>query len=213
MQLAVRAPYAALAPYLDRRLSVVKLDIDPYRIADDTATRLEALRERLLAEKPDLLVSAAYTRSFSEEWLLRRLGRANRRVRVHAGRTRARNVGQAGTGGRAGGRRLAPRSVHAPEESHEPQNAALGAAILGRNAPGAGAGPSPPGCRAIRRRGAAVDARAAAPTLRARLPCRHGQQPLEGVAGQGFADQVETPPAASRPAGPADRAAERGRAH
>ena len=137
VQLAVRAPYAALAPYLDRRLSVVKLDIDPYRIADDTATRLEALRERLLAEKPDLLVSAAYTRSFSEEWLLRRLEgvRTVAFASTLAGPARE-TLGKLVPEAELEAPARATIEVHAPEESHELlKNAALGAAILGRALP------------------------------------------------------------------------------
>lgn len=137
VRILVRTPYAALMPFLDPRLSLLATDLDPYRVSDETPAELSALREQVLAEKPDLFVSCAYTRSLAEEWLLRS---------VEGLRTAA-FTSTLARPTRAALAILLPDAdletparvtlpVSATEHGHETiKNAALGAAILGRALP------------------------------------------------------------------------------
>ncbi|HET9317622.1 MAG TPA: glycosyltransferase family 9 protein, partial [Vicinamibacteria bacterium] len=70
---AVREVCAPLVPFLDPRLRMMRVDVDPYALGEQTGPSLEALKARIDEAPPDLLVFPSYSRSFAEEWLLRRV--------------------------------------------------------------------------------------------------------------------------------------------
>lgn len=137
VRLVVRAGYAALTPFLDSRLGILRTDLDPYLLADETRGRLATLRGQILAEAPDLVVFPAYTRSFGEEWLLRR---------IQGPRTAA-FASPLPAPARAVLATLLPSTdletpapvtilAHVAEDDHEAvKNAALGTALLGHPLP------------------------------------------------------------------------------
>ena len=66
-----RAGYDEVVPYLDARLRIISVSLDPYRVPDTQAlAELDRTAATLTAAQPDLLVSAAHNRTFVEEWLL-----------------------------------------------------------------------------------------------------------------------------------------------
>jgi ADP-heptose:LPS heptosyltransferase len=71
VELVVRDVCAPLVPFLDPRLRVMRAAVEPYSLTADSGPSLEALKARIEASGPDLLVFPSFTRSFAEEWLLR----------------------------------------------------------------------------------------------------------------------------------------------
>ena len=73
-----RAGYDQILPFLDRRLRVLAVSLDPYRLPDaDAHTELARAAAALAAASPDVIVAAAHNRTWVEEWLLHQCPRAS----------------------------------------------------------------------------------------------------------------------------------------
>ncbi len=132
----VREAYAPLVPFLDPRLGVVTTDVDPYLPHADTGSKLEALESTIASARPDLLVFSAYTRSFADEWLLRRTSARTVAFRSPALRSMRGWLAPLLPGVDLETPAVVGTSVDVPEDAHEVErNAALGEAILGRPLP------------------------------------------------------------------------------
>lgn len=81
---AAREPYAPLVPHLDRRLRALAVEVEPYRPTPESPRQLEILRARIAALAPDLLVLPAWSRTYVDEWLLRRADVPRRAAFDHA---------------------------------------------------------------------------------------------------------------------------------
>jgi ADP-heptose:LPS heptosyltransferase/GT2 family glycosyltransferase len=131
-----RTGYDEILPFLDARLRVIPVALDPYRLPEaDTYAELDRAAASLTAARPDIVVAAAHNRTYVEEWLLHQCPRAE-------------TVGFALPGAvldnvpedlRPGGTRrdvLLTRPVDCAESDHEAaKQRALFAAITGESMP------------------------------------------------------------------------------
>ena len=66
-----RSGYDEILPFLDARLRVISVSLDPYRLPDArTHAELDRAAAALAAARPDIVVAAAHNRTYVEEWLL-----------------------------------------------------------------------------------------------------------------------------------------------
>lgn len=76
---AVRKGFENILPVLDERLSVMTVDINPYReITESISLKLEQLTEEIRNFDPDDIICCPYQRTFLDEWILRKF-RTSRR--------------------------------------------------------------------------------------------------------------------------------------
>lgn len=69
--LIARSGYDGILPFLDARLRVLAVDLDPYRLPDShTQAELDRAAAALAAAAPGIVVAAAHNRTYVEEWLL-----------------------------------------------------------------------------------------------------------------------------------------------
>ena len=197
--MVVRSRYAPLVPFLDPRLATLATGVDPYRSTDETPAALEALRARVEAAGPDLLVSCAYTRTLRGRVAAAPGRGAPRAPRSTTGLARRRSTTLATSSlpeldldgaGRARSRWRSPR--RRPRGREEPR--------AGRRASSATRCPAAeprsrfddaacaPGARRTWR-----SARARSRAVRVRLPGRHRQQRLKGWPPESYAAQVVAP--------------------
>jgi ADP-heptose:LPS heptosyltransferase/GT2 family glycosyltransferase len=71
VSVVARAGYDEILPFLDRRLRVITVSLDPYRLPGaETRAELNRAAAALAAARPDVVVAAAHNRTWVEEWLL-----------------------------------------------------------------------------------------------------------------------------------------------